>query len=131
MQFKDVIGQAEVKQHLIEMVAQNRLSHALLFLGKEGSGALPLAMAFAQYVALLPTLKEAAGPSLFGEATPAEIKLPATPNDADALMQQQTSFSKAEAMIHPDIHYSYPVVSKKAGTPPISTDYIIEWREFI
>ena len=131
MQFKDVIGQAEVKQHLIEMVAQNRLSHALLFLGKEGSGALPLAMAFAQYVALLPTLKEAAGPSLFGEATPAEIKLPATPNDADALMQQQTSFSKAEAIIHPDIHYSYPVVSKKAGTPPISTDYIIEWREFI
>ena len=54
MQFKDVIGQEEVKQHLVEMVQHNRLSHALLFLGKEGSGALPLAMAFAQYIASLP-----------------------------------------------------------------------------
>jgi DNA polymerase-3 subunit delta' len=33
--------------------------------------------------------------------------------------------------VHPDIHYSYPVITKKAGTPPISTDYISEWREFI
>ena len=41
MLFKDVIGQHAVKQHLTEMVEQNRLSHALLFLGKEGSGALP------------------------------------------------------------------------------------------
>ena len=54
MQYKDVIGQEEVKQQLVEMVQHNRLSHALLFLGKEGSGALPLAMAFAQYVASLP-----------------------------------------------------------------------------
>ena len=129
MQFKDVIGQAEVKQHLVEMVAQNRLSHALLFLGKEGSGALPLAMAFAQYVALLPINKASA--SLFGEAMPEEIKLPANPDEADILTQRQSSFSKAEAMIHPDLHYSYPVVSKKPGTPPISSDYISEWREFI
>ena len=35
MQFKDIIGQEDVKRHLIEMYAQNRLSHALLFLGKE------------------------------------------------------------------------------------------------
>jgi DNA polymerase-3 subunit delta' len=40
LQFKDVIGQFEIKQHLAEMVEQNRLSHALLFLGKEGSGAI-------------------------------------------------------------------------------------------
>src|SRR5690606_17493444 len=39
--------------------------------------------------------------------------------------------SKAEQYIHPDIHFSYPVVTKKSGTPPISTDYISEWREFI
>jgi DNA polymerase-3 subunit delta' len=50
MLFKDVIGQSEVKHHLAEMVQSNRLSHALLFLGKEGSGALPLALAFAQFV---------------------------------------------------------------------------------
>ena len=50
MQFKEVINQQEVKQHLVELMQHNRLSHALLFLGKEGSGALPLALAFAQYI---------------------------------------------------------------------------------
>ena len=50
MQFKDIIGQAEVKHNLVELVQHNRLSHALLFLGKEGSGVLSLALAFAQYV---------------------------------------------------------------------------------
>jgi DNA polymerase III subunit delta' len=33
--------------------------------------------------------------------------------------------------VHPDIHYSYPVVTKKPGSPPLSTDYAVEWREFI
>ena len=41
------------------------------------------------------------------------------------------SCSKSEKLVHPDIHYSYPVITKKSGTPPISTDFIIEWREFI
>src|SRR5436190_12413359 len=50
MQFSDIINQQEVKIHLTELVQHNRLSHALLFLGKEGSGTLPLALAFAQYV---------------------------------------------------------------------------------
>src|SRR5213595_2187319 len=50
MQFSDIINQQEVKIHLTELVQHNRLSHALLFLGKEGSGTLPLALAFTQYV---------------------------------------------------------------------------------
>ena len=50
MQFKDIIGQKEVKHHLAEMVQHNRLSHALIFLGKEGNGSLLTALAFAQYV---------------------------------------------------------------------------------
>lgn len=128
MLFKNLIGQEETKQQLVEMVQHNRLSHALLFLGKEGSGALPLAMAFAQYVSLVPN-QAASETSLFGE--PVEIKMPSTPAEADAWMQKQPSFSKAEQLVHPDIHYSYPVVTKKTGTPPISTDYISEWREFV
>lgn len=132
MLFKDVVGQREVKQHLVEMVQHNRLSHALLFLGKEGSGALPLAMAFAQYISLIPNQNSTAPAeaSLFGEAAP-EVKLPDTPEAADAWMQQQAAFSKTENLVHPDIHFSYPVVTKKAGTPPLSADYITEWREFI
>lgn len=130
MLFKEVIGQQAVKQHIVEMVNHNRISHALLFLGKEGSGALPLALAFANYVSLLPT--NAGGnseASLFGE--PVEVKLPATPDEADAWMQKQSSFTKAAGMVHPDIHYSYPVITKKPGTPPLSSDYITEWREFL
>jgi DNA polymerase-3 subunit delta' len=129
MQFKNIIGQKETKQQLVEMIQHNRLSHALLFLGKEGTGALSLAMAFAQYISLLPDSSLDKEVSLFGD--PVEIKLPSTPDEADAWMQKQSAFSKAEQIVHPDIHYSYPVVTKKAGTPPISIDYATEWREFI
>lgn len=113
---------------MVEMVEHNRISHALLFLGKEGSGALPLALAFANYISLLPLQIETPEPSLFGE--PVETKLPSSPDEADAWMQKQASFSKAAQMVHPDIHYAYPVVTKKAGSPPLSTDYATEWREF-
>jgi len=74
MQFADIIGQREVKQQLAELLQHNRLSHALLFLGKEGSGALPLALAFAQYVVCEKVNGKntaiPAGPSLFGEEPP-------------------------------------------------------------
>ena len=128
MLFKNVLGQQEVKQHLIEMVNQNRLGHALLFLGKEGSGALPLAFAFAHYIINQPFSQEEA--SLFGPESQT-LEPPSTPDEADEWTAQQPGFSKANALVHPDIHFSYPVVTKKAGSPPISSDYISEWREFI
>jgi len=133
MLFKNVIGQQQVKQHLVEMVEQNRLSHALLFLGKEGSGALPMALAFSQYVGLLPIKNalESHENSLFNNSAEIEIKLHATTEAADAWMEKQSSFAKASDLVHPDIHFSFPVVIKKAGTPPVSSDYITEWREFI
>ena len=134
MLFGQVVGQQQVKQHLLDMVQQNRLSHALLFLGTEGSGALPLALAFAQYVSLLPASAKqpAVEISLFGEAASSvPLEFPKTPDDADAFMQKQPGFSKAENYVHPDIHYSYPVIPKKSGDKPVSTDYAAEWREFI
>jgi DNA polymerase-3 subunit delta' len=48
MLLRDIIGQQKLKHQLVEMVQHQRLSHALLFVGPEGSGALPLAIAFAQ-----------------------------------------------------------------------------------
>ena len=74
MQFSKIINQQEVKQQLVELIQHNRLSHALLFLSKEGSGALLLALALAQYLTC-----EKANPkkqipnsnaSLFGEELP-------------------------------------------------------------
>ncbi len=136
MLFSEVIGQQNTKRHLLEMVEQNRLSHALLFLGKEGTGALPLALAFAEYISLLPNSSSTGGgreeASLFGEAVE-EVKpvYPKTADEADAFMQKQAAFSKANNYVHPDIHFSYPVIPKKPGDKPISTDYVPEWREFI
>ena len=135
MLFRDVIGQGEIKQQLIDMVSQNRLSHALLFLGSEGSGSLPLALAFANLISFIPdpsTEEKNAGPSLFGEATPKkENFIPAKLQDIDSWMQSQSAYSKVDAMVHPDIHFSYPVIPKKPGDKPLSTDYISEWREFV
>ncbi len=127
MLFNEVIGLNDVKQHLTEMVQQNRLSHALLFLGKEGSGALPLALAFAQYVVCLPQPSPMVE-DLFGGFTAIET-VPSFihPNEIYLL----PSFQRAQQLIHPDLHFSYPVIPKKAGDKPVSTDYISEWREFI
>ena len=130
MQFRDVIGQETVKHQLADLLQQNRLSHALLFLGKEGSGALSLAMAFAQYIACEKVSGKAdavpAGPSLFGEPEPVAPKAPVW--DSCGVCP---ACVKAGQMIHPDIHYSYPVIPRKSGDKPISTDYATEWREFM
>ena len=127
MLFKDVIGQAATKQHLSEMVEHNRLSHALLFLGNEGSGALPLAMAFAQYVVSLPQPAPLVA-DLFGGMT----ALAPTPTYIHPdNIEQEPSFQRASQMIHPDLHFSYPVIPRKPGDKPKSSDYISEWREFI
>ncbi len=40
MLFKDVIGQTEVKKRLIQSVKEERISHAQLFSGHEGTGKL-------------------------------------------------------------------------------------------
>jgi DNA polymerase-3 subunit delta' len=131
MLFKNIIGQTDVKLHLVNMVQQNRISHALLFLGKEGSGALSLAIAFAQYIVCekvnsKPALAQA-GPSLFGEEPPAPQ---AAPQLQDAC-GECPSCQKMLQLMHPDIHFSYPVVPRKAGDKPVSADYISEWREFV
>ena len=133
MQFKDVIGQQQVKEQLTQLVQQNRLSHALLFLGKEGSGALSLAIAFAQYI-VCTSAKEAEQKSveLFGEAPSSPFS---TRGEGSGLRDDSCGICpaciKADKLIHPDIHFSYPVITRKAGDKPKSTDYISEWREFV
>ncbi|HWK06413.1 MAG TPA: hypothetical protein VNS58_22420 [Puia sp.] len=118
MSFNNVIGQARIRQSLVELVQFNRLSHALLFLGNEGSGALPLALAFAQYTVCEKI--NSSGPEQ-GSGQPLLT-------DACGVCP---ACVKARQLIHPDIHFSYPVIPKKAGDKPVSTDYISEWREFM
>jgi len=132
MQFSKIINQQEIKQQLVELVQHNRLSHALLFLSKEGSGALSLALALGQYITCERANPKSQIPnsnaSLFGEEPQTSNLKPQTPNDSCGICP---SCLKAFQLIHPDIHFSYPVVTKKAGSPPLSVDYITEWREFI
>ena len=137
MQFQSISGQKATKEQLVQMVQHNRLSHALLFLGKEGSGALVLAMAFAQYIVCEKVngknTAPIAEPSLFGESSESENSRLQTTNykpQTDSC-GECPACTKSNQLVHPDIHFSYPVITKKTGEKPISTDFIKEWREFI
>ncbi|MFN5334982.1 MAG: ATP-binding protein [Bacteroidota bacterium] len=116
MRFADIIGQKELIDKLKDLVDHNRLSHAILLIGKEGCGTLPLALAFASYI-IEAEEKDSGGAAnnLFGDPAPPSFE----------------ATQKADKYIHPDIHFSYPVIPKKSGDKPISTDYITEWRNFL
>ncbi len=131
MLFGDVLCNESVKQRLKDMVQQNRLSHAIILLGGEGNGALPLALAFTQYIACEKVQrgmqpKADLGPSLFGDALP-----PAEPKFYSEPCNECSSCIKAKQFIHPDIHFTYPIIPKKSGDKPKSTDYVSDWRGFI
>jgi DNA polymerase-3 subunit delta' len=102
MQFRDIIGQEEVKSHLIQTVKENRISHAQLFLGPEGCGSLPLALAYAQFIAC----ENRQADDSCGDCSPCR---------------------KYGKLIHPDLHFSYPFFAKhKEDT---SQSFIKEWRD--
>lgn len=130
MLFKDIPGQQKLKEQLTEMVEHNRLSHALLFLGKEGSGALSLAIAFAQYIVSLPTPAPVVE-DLFGGMS----ALPTVENTSEFVhpdnIENISAYQRANQLIHPDLHFSYPVIPKKSGDKPVSSDYILDWRDFV
>jgi DNA polymerase III subunit delta' len=128
MHFPDVIGQEATRVRLTNLLHSNRLSHAILLVGKEGSGVLPLAINFAQWVVSLPQQARAArGPEvadLFGGFT----ALPAEADEPQSMPGEMEG--SAAQLMHPDLHFTYPVIPKKTGDKPVSTDYIREWREF-
>src|ERR1700759_367919 len=102
MQFKHITGQAAVKQRLINTVNDNRVSHAQLFLGPEGSGSLSLAIAYAQYLCC-------------------EDK---QPEDSCGVC---ASCRKYEKLAHPDLHFSYPFFAKDKNDTALT--FIEQWRE--
>lgn len=107
MQFKEVIGHADVKERLIDSVKKNRISHAQLFLGAEGSGNLGLAIAYAQFIAC-------------------ENK---TELDSCGACDSCVKFRK---LAHPDLHFVFPVATNKSITKnPVSAKFINEWRELV
>ena len=122
MRFEDVVGQSQLINRLKELVDQNRLSHALLFIGREGSGALPLALAMSTYIIEKSAHNrlQTSSTGLFGETSP-EASTPSP------------GVLKAIQYLHPDIHYSMPVIKRSSGSesPAKSDDWISEWRTFL
>lgn len=102
MRFKQIVGQVAVKQKLINSVKENRVSHAQLFLGPEGSGSLALAVAYAQYLSCLDK----------------------QPDDSCG---ECSSCRKYQKLAHPDLHFSYPFFAKHKDDTAIT--FIEQWRE--
>lgn len=102
MQFSEIEGQQQIKQHLIRGVQENRISHAQLFLAPEGSGSLALALAYAQYISC-------------------ENKQP------EDSCGECSSCRKYKRLIHPDLHFSYPFFAKHKDDTALS--FIEEWRK--
>ena len=126
MLLSEVIGQEPLKKQLVQMVQQQRLSHALLFVGPEGSGALPIA--FAQYIVSIPNQQISDVADLFGAA--ADVTTPVkkySPDEIAAL----PAYHRASSLMHPDLHFSFPSITEKPGQKNISANFIEEWREFI
>ncbi|HBB92833.1 MAG TPA: DNA polymerase III subunit delta, partial [Bacteroidales bacterium] len=107
MQFKEIPGQHEIKARLIQSVKTNRVSHALLLSGTVGSGNYALALAFAQYLQCQ------------------------NPSDGDSCGVCPSCHQSA-GLVHPDIHFVFPV-ARTTSNPgePASDDLIEEWRKFI
>lgn len=108
MLFKDILGQDHIKNYLITTANAGRIPHAQLFIGPEGSGTLPMAMAYAQYILCN---------NSDGENT--------TGNSACNL--------KFEHISHPDMHFVYPITStdEVKGDSVVSTNFLDQWRGFV
>ena len=108
MRFADIIGQQELKRHLAQSVDRGRISHAQLFTGAAGTGALPLAIAYAQYLNC-PHRKD---------------------GDSCGVCP---SCVKIASLAHPDLHFVFPVnkQGKKSGEVVLSAEFMPQWRECV
>ena len=105
MLFRDIPSNTKAKQHLLKSIHNNKISHAQLFLGNDGSSSLAMAWAFSQYLMCENrTLEDSCG------------KCP--------------SCLKTSKLNHPDLHWVFPVVTGR-GANPVSDMFLSDWREFL
>jgi DNA polymerase-3 subunit delta' len=105
MNFSEIPGNETIKHDLIRKIQSGRVPHAQLFVGPEGSAKLALALAFSQYMhCVQPTGTDSCGVCM--------------------------SCIKAAKFIHPDIHFSFPVVNR-GSEKSSSSDFIKKWRKVL
>lgn len=107
MLFSEIVGQNHIKNHLIQSATSGRIPHAQLFIGQEGTGTLAMAIAYAQYL----LCKNTGGENTGGNGS-CNIKF--------------------NALMHPDLHFVYPVATTNEVTKhPTSDKFAESWRAFI
>lgn len=106
MRFADIIGQEELKRHLVRSIDTGRVSHAQLFTGRAGSGALALAVAYVQYLCCRHR------------------------RDGDSCGECPDCRQIAE-LAHPDLHLVFPVnkQGKKSGEAIRSDEFLPLFRK--
>ncbi|MFV8225338.1 ATP-binding protein [Christiangramia aquimixticola] len=108
MLFNEIIGLPHIKNHLITTADKGRIPHAQLFTGKPGSGTLPMAIAYAQYILCRNTGGE---------------------NNDESASSCNLKFNN---LSHPDLHFAFPVAANdKIKKHPVSSHFLEEWRSFI
>ena len=105
MLFQEIIGQEEIKRKLIQVVREQRVGHALLFAGPEGTGKLALALACARFM----NCEDPRG------------------NDS---CRECSSCRKYAKLVHPDLHFVFPVAKKdNSSKETVCDDFLTLWRE--
>lgn len=107
MLFSDILGQEHLKNHLTQSVDNGRIPHAQLFVGPEGCGTLPMAIAYAQYILCNNKNSENTGGN-------------------------EVCNLKFSNISHPDLHFAFPVATNdKIKSHPVSNHFMEEWRQLI
>lgn len=104
--FRDVIGQEAAKQRLLQEAGEGRIPHAQLFCGPEGAGKLPLALAYAKYLCCTNP-----GPEGACGTCPSCVKW--------------------NKLVHPDVHFMFPIVKSAKGKKEVCDDYLADWRHLL
>lgn len=117
MIFKDIVGQQEIKLRLVAGVEEGRIPHAQLFVGPSGTGKLAMAVAYASYL-------------VCNEKGIADMFATGPADDSCGYCPSCVKMSK---LVHPDVHFMFPVFKKESGrntdTYPQSDDFIKCWRD--
>ena len=107
MLFSEVLGLPHIKNHLTTTAEKGRIPHAQLFAGPSGSGTLPMAIAYAQYV----LCRNDGGENNTGN---------------------QACNVKLDNLTHPDLHFAFPVATTdKIKKHPVSNLFLTDWRNFV
>ena len=111
MRFSEIIGNEALKQQLVRMVRAGRLGHALLLTEENGGGGLAFALALAQYV----NCRDPREDDSCGECP---------------------SCHKYGKLIHPDLHFVFPVssgaqLSESEKKAPLSDYFLPAFRELV